>query len=184
MKRAASVFYLLIHGTRSLYWSLGWKYAGENGPVRGMLNRTKPTGGFLYLLTRFGFAWWWWERVCRSVCDAVASLPGGGAAADCIFRKGNEHILWAKHVRRSAFVWEDYCDRGYFYTASMWEGLFFSFSFFSGSNSEPVLSGGCWWITLFFFAMVLNPIYLHLPPPLCKSSCFGIFCGLKGKYSN
>lgn len=132
LKGAASVFYLLIHGTGTLYWSPGWKYTGENGPVRGMLNRIKPTGGFLYPLTRFGFSWWWWERVCRSVYDAVASLPGGGAAADCIFRKGNEHILWANHVRRSAFVWVDYCDRGYFYTASMWEGLFFLSPFFLG----------------------------------------------------
>lgn len=63
------------------------------------------------------------------------------------------------------------CERAFF---------FFPLSpVFSGSSSVPVLSGGCWWITLVYSSLVLNPIHLHLPPRLWETSYFDIFCRLR-----
>lgn len=99
------------------------------------------------------------ERAHRSMCDAVASLPGGGAAADCIFRKGEWAYSLSKPRQALCFRVRGLLWPGLFLNSQHVRGIFspfFSFSFFSGSSSVPVLSGGCWWIT-HFLTLVLSP---------------------------
>lgn len=66
------------------------------------------------------------ERARRSMCDAVASLPGGGAAADCIFRNGGMSIFseqttsgallsCARIIVTGAIFKQPACERDFFF---------------------------------------------------------------------
>lgn len=69
------------------------------------------------------------ERARRSMCDALRHCLEGAPPQTVFLERGNEHILLANHVRRSAFVCEDYCDRAIFKQPAC-ERAFFFFPFF------------------------------------------------------
>lgn len=105
------------------------------------------------------------ERARRSMCDAVASLPGGGAAADCIFRKGEWAYSLSKPRQALCFRVRGLLWPGLFLNSQHVRGLFFPFFFFLLFFWVKLGASSLWRL------LVDHTLFDPGPEPLCICIC-------------